>query len=78
MANTIVDFWKMVWRENSSAIVMITKLKERKEKCSEYMPTGCSESHSYEQFEIKVKNVRNADHYTVRMVSLQKHGVTEA
>ncbi|XP_039256903.2 uncharacterized protein LOC120333631 [Styela clava] len=71
MANTIVDFWKMIWREKSTAIVMITKLKEKREKCSEYMPLKPSEKRTYENFEIEVKNVRSADHYTVRTIEVR-------
>jgi len=29
MANTVNDFWAMVWQEKSPAIVMITKLTEQ-------------------------------------------------
>ena len=29
MANTVQDFWEMVWQEQSAIIVMITKLKEK-------------------------------------------------
>ena len=31
MTNTMGDFWRMIWQEQTSSIVMITKLKERKE-----------------------------------------------
>lgn len=31
MANTIEDFWRMIWQEQARSVVMITKLKERKE-----------------------------------------------
>ena len=31
MLNTVGDFWEMVWQEESSVIVMITELKEKKE-----------------------------------------------
>ncbi|CAP23994.2 Protein CBR-PTP-2 [Caenorhabditis briggsae] len=37
--STIVDFWKMVWQENSRVIVMPTMENERKEKCARYWPT---------------------------------------
>lgn len=29
MPHTVNDFWLMVWKERSSIIVMITKLKEK-------------------------------------------------
>lgn len=31
MINTVNDFWQMAWQEDSPAIVMITKLKEKNE-----------------------------------------------
>ncbi|XP_026807619.1 tyrosine-protein phosphatase non-receptor type 11-like [Rhopalosiphum maidis] len=37
--NTVDDFWKMIWQEDSRIIVMITKLFEKsKEKCIKYWP----------------------------------------
>lgn len=36
---TIVDFWNMIWQENSRVIVMTTKEIERtKKKCEKYWP----------------------------------------
>ena len=35
----MIDFWRMVWQENSSIIVMTTKEMERgKVKCAQYWP----------------------------------------
>ena len=31
LANTIEDFWRMIWLEEVFSVVMLTKLKERKE-----------------------------------------------
>lgn len=39
MPNTIVDFWNMIWQENTRVIVMTTKEIERKKnKCAKYWP----------------------------------------
>lgn len=41
MVNTVNDFWKMAWQEESAAIVMITKLKEKNEvSFSTVLPGG--------------------------------------
>lgn len=39
LPNTIVDFWNMMWQENTRVIVMTTKEIERtKKKCEKYWP----------------------------------------
>lgn len=39
LPNTIVDFWNMIWQENTRVIVMTTKEIERtKKKCEKYWP----------------------------------------
>ncbi|XP_037822790.1 tyrosine-protein phosphatase corkscrew isoform X5 [Lucilia sericata] len=39
LANTITDFWNMIWQENTRVIVMTTKEYERgKNKCAKYWP----------------------------------------
>ena len=31
MTNTVTDFWRMIWQEQTASVIMITKLRERKE-----------------------------------------------
>ncbi|XP_031622968.1 tyrosine-protein phosphatase corkscrew isoform X2 [Contarinia nasturtii] len=39
LPNTIIDFWNMIWQENTRVIVMTTKELERgKTKCARYWP----------------------------------------
>lgn len=39
LPNTIIDFWSMIWQENTRVIVMTTKELERgKTKCARYWP----------------------------------------
>lgn len=47
LENTIVDFWDMVWQENSRVIAMPTMETERKEKCSRYWPTQIGAAQEY-------------------------------
>ncbi|XP_007430102.1 tyrosine-protein phosphatase non-receptor type 7 isoform X1 [Python bivittatus] len=68
MLNTVNDFWTMVWQEETPLIVMLTKLKERKEKCICYWPETEA---SYGPFTIQVQDICECDDYTIRSFSLQ-------
>uniref|UniRef100_A0A4W3K7M5 protein-tyrosine-phosphatase n=1 Tax=Callorhinchus milii TaxID=7868 RepID=A0A4W3K7M5_CALMI len=70
MINTVNDFWQMVWQEDSPAIVMITKLKEKNEKCVLYWP---EKRGIYGRVEVLVNCVDEWEHCTVRDLTL-KHG----
>ncbi|XP_075409342.1 receptor-type tyrosine-protein phosphatase R [Tenrec ecaudatus] len=73
MINTVNDFWQMVWQEDSPVIVMITKLKEKNEKCVLYWP---EKRGIYGKVEVLVLSVKECDHYTVRNLVLKQgsHG----
>uniref|UniRef100_H2Z9P4 protein-tyrosine-phosphatase n=1 Tax=Ciona savignyi TaxID=51511 RepID=H2Z9P4_CIOSA len=66
MANTIDDFWRMTWREAVTSVIMITKLRERKEKCSQYLPINVGESSTYDDITVTVDSLRQFEHFTVR------------
>ncbi|XP_063924249.1 receptor-type tyrosine-protein phosphatase epsilon-like isoform X4 [Zophobas morio] len=54
---TIKDFWRMIWQENVSVIIMATNFFEHKKRmCAEYWPQ--SESEVYEYGEITIKLLR--------------------
>ncbi|KAL6459732.1 hypothetical protein MHYP_G00314910 [Metynnis hypsauchen] len=71
MINTVNDFWQMAWQEDSPIIVMITKLKEKNEKCVLYWP---EKRGIYGKVEVLVNSVRECDHYTVRTLTLKQGG----
>ncbi|XP_036432931.1 receptor-type tyrosine-protein phosphatase R isoform X2 [Colossoma macropomum] len=71
MINTVNDFWQMAWQEDSPVIVMITKLKEKNEKCVLYWP---EKRGIYGKVEVLVSSVRECDHYTVRTLTLKQGG----
>ncbi|KAJ8386362.1 hypothetical protein AAFF_G00170670 [Aldrovandia affinis] len=60
MVNTVVDFWEMVWQEDSRIIVMITELKEKKEG-----------EGRFGRFNVSVASLKECDGYTVREFTLQ-------
>uniref|UniRef100_A0A3B3QM09 protein-tyrosine-phosphatase n=1 Tax=Paramormyrops kingsleyae TaxID=1676925 RepID=A0A3B3QM09_9TELE len=72
MINTVNDFWQMAWQESCPVIVMITKLKEKNEKCVLYWP---EKRGIYGKVEVLVDGVRESEHYTVRHLTLQSHSL---
>ncbi|XP_071358246.1 receptor-type tyrosine-protein phosphatase R [Trachinotus anak] len=68
MVNTVNDFWQMAWQEESPVIVMITKLKEKNEKCVLYWP---EKRGIYGKIEVLVNSVRECEHYTTRSLTLK-------
>lgn len=71
MINTVNDFWQMVWQEDCPVIVMITKLKEKNEKCVLYWP---EKRGIYGKVEVSVNNVKECDHYIIRTLNLKNGG----
>ncbi|KAM6986219.1 receptor-type tyrosine-protein phosphatase R [Aplochiton taeniatus] len=71
MINTVNDFWLMVWQEDCPVIVMITKLKEKNEKCVLYWPERRG---IYGRVEVLVDSIRECEHYTMRTLTLKHAG----
>ncbi|OCT88923.1 receptor-type tyrosine-protein phosphatase R [Xenopus laevis] len=69
MINTVNDFWQMVWQEDVPVIVMITKLKEKNEKCVLYWP---EKRGIYGGVEVLVNSVKECDYYTIRNLTLKQ------
>ncbi|KAM5249213.1 receptor-type tyrosine-protein phosphatase R isoform 4-T4 [Hipposideros larvatus] len=74
MINTVNDFWQMVWQEDSPVIVMITKLKEKNEKCVLYWP---EKRGIYGKVEVLVISVNECENYTVRNLVLKQGSHTQ-
>uniref|UniRef100_A0A671XZB1 protein-tyrosine-phosphatase n=1 Tax=Sparus aurata TaxID=8175 RepID=A0A671XZB1_SPAAU len=72
LQNTVVDFWKMVYQENTHVIVMTTKEVERgRNKCVRYWP----DLHDTKEFgKVLVKNVdeRPAQDYILRKLEVTR------
>ncbi|XP_055511302.1 tyrosine-protein phosphatase non-receptor type 11 isoform X1 [Leucoraja erinacea] len=74
LQNTVNDFWRMVFQENSRVIVMTTKEVERgKSKCVKYWPDEMSLK---EYGAMRVRNVREnpAHDYILRELKLSQVG----
>uniref|UniRef100_A0A671NK94 Receptor-type tyrosine-protein phosphatase alpha n=1 Tax=Sinocyclocheilus anshuiensis TaxID=1608454 RepID=A0A671NK94_9TELE len=70
---TVNDFWRMLWEQNTATIVMVTNLKERKEcKCAQYWPDqGCW---TYGNIRVSVEDMMVLVDYTIRKFCIQQVG----
>ncbi|KAG8438408.1 hypothetical protein GDO86_008910 [Hymenochirus boettgeri] len=66
--NTVGDFWKMIWQQRSTIIVMITNIEEVNEKCTEYWPETKG---IYEGIEVTISEVIRQNDYELRLISLK-------
>jgi protein tyrosine phosphatase len=73
MSHTIGDFWRMIWNERISCIVMITKLKERmKSKCEQYVPENEeAAAFEFEGIQINVNKVTCLVDYEIRQLTIK-------
>jgi len=70
LANTIVDFYRMIWQENVSILVMITRFFEKnKAKCERYLPD--SQSSHFGPFFVQVVSVSYHTDYEVRHLTIE-------
>ncbi|XP_061730649.1 receptor-type tyrosine-protein phosphatase alpha isoform X2 [Nerophis ophidion] len=70
---TVNDYWRMIWEQNTATIVMVTNLKERKEcKCAQYWPDqGCW---TYGNIRVSVEDAMVLVDYTIRKFCIQQVG----
>ncbi|XP_005736585.1 receptor-type tyrosine-protein phosphatase epsilon [Pundamilia nyererei] len=68
--DTVADFWRMIWEQKVSTVVMLTNLKERKEdKCYQYWPDqGCW---TYGNVRVAVDDFTVLVDYTIRKFCVQ-------
>ena len=65
LAETVEDFWRMLWEHNSTIVVMLTKQREMgREKCSQYWPSDRSQR--YQCFVVEPLAEYNMPQYLLR------------
>uniref|UniRef100_A0A673ITW7 Receptor-type tyrosine-protein phosphatase C n=1 Tax=Sinocyclocheilus rhinocerous TaxID=307959 RepID=A0A673ITW7_9TELE len=68
---TIGDFWRMVWEQKSSIIVMVTRCEEgNKIKCAQYWPSLDRETEIFEDFVVKIRSEEHCPDYIIRHLIL--------
>uniref|UniRef100_A0A7N8Y9M7 protein-tyrosine-phosphatase n=1 Tax=Mastacembelus armatus TaxID=205130 RepID=A0A7N8Y9M7_9TELE len=67
----VTDFWRMVWEQQSSIIVMVTRCEEgNRTKCAQYWPSPQRETEIFEEFIVKLSSENHCPDYTIRHLSL--------
>ncbi|KAM4548984.1 receptor-type tyrosine-protein phosphatase C isoform 2-T2 [Odontesthes bonariensis] len=68
---TVSDFWRMVWEQQSSIIVMVTRCEEgNRIKCAQYWPSRNRETEIFEEFIVKLTSENHYPDYIIRHLSL--------
>uniref|UniRef100_A0AAY5ENT8 Receptor-type tyrosine-protein phosphatase kappa n=1 Tax=Electrophorus electricus TaxID=8005 RepID=A0AAY5ENT8_ELEEL len=72
MQETVRDFWRMIWQENSASIVMVTNLVEvGRVKCVRYWP---DETEVYGDIKVTLVETEPLAEYVIRTFTVQKKG----
>uniref|UniRef100_A0A7N8XCB9 Receptor-type tyrosine-protein phosphatase F n=1 Tax=Mastacembelus armatus TaxID=205130 RepID=A0A7N8XCB9_9TELE len=76
LPETLSDFWRMVWEQRSSTIVMMTRLEEKSRvKCDQYWPSRGAET--YGMIQVTMLDTVELATYSVRTFALYKNGSSE-
>nr|XP_023418473.1 receptor-type tyrosine-protein phosphatase mu isoform X1 [Cavia porcellus] len=75
MQETISDFWRMVWHENTASIIMVTNLVEvGRVKCCKYWP---DDTEIYKDIKVTLIETELLAEYVIRTFAVEKRGVHE-
>lgn len=73
LPNTVIDFWRMMWEQNSRLAVMLTEYMENGvEKCYEYLPPSeiTDNKRTFGDFQIVLKKREQREKYAISSVQL--------
>ncbi|TRZ01855.1 hypothetical protein DNTS_017247, partial [Danionella cerebrum] len=75
MQETVFDFWRMVWQENTATIVMVTNLVEvGRVKCCKYWP---DDTEIYRDMKVTLIETQLLSEYVIRTFAVEKRGAHE-
>ncbi|XP_063307626.1 receptor-type tyrosine-protein phosphatase mu isoform X10 [Pelobates fuscus] len=75
MQETVYDFWRMVWHENTASIVMVTNLVEvGRVKCCKYWP---DDTEIYKDIKVTLIETELLAEYVIRTFAVEKRGIHE-
>ncbi|CAH8656300.1 unnamed protein product [Schistosoma haematobium] len=75
---TFSDFWRMIWEQRVSIIVMMTRLEERSRvKCDQYWPSRGPESFASGLLLVKPVDTIELAYYTIRTFHLTARGIED-
>ncbi|XP_046552763.1 receptor-type tyrosine-protein phosphatase mu-like isoform X2 [Haliotis rubra] len=73
--DTVTDFWRMVWQEDVTQIVMLTRLMElNKKKSAKYWPDA-TKTETYGNIRVNNKDITTRADYTISTFLVQCSGV---
>uniref|UniRef100_A0A4X1SQD4 protein-tyrosine-phosphatase n=1 Tax=Sus scrofa TaxID=9823 RepID=A0A4X1SQD4_PIG len=68
---TIDDFWRMIWEQKATVIVMVTRCEEgNKNKCAEYWPSMEEGSHAYGDVIVEVNEHKRCPDYIIQKLTI--------
>ncbi|KAL7018855.1 hypothetical protein ACKWTF_010930 [Chironomus riparius] len=74
LENTVGDFWRMIWEQNSKVIVMVTDLTENGvERCAEYIPASIvlDNTITFGDFQVTLKSREVKGKYAVSQLHVK-------
>ncbi|XP_069823599.1 receptor-type tyrosine-protein phosphatase C [Dendropsophus ebraccatus] len=68
---TMNDFWRMIWEQKSTIIVMVTRCEEgNRNKCAQYWPSKEGETKSFGDVNVKISQEKFFPDYIIRKLHI--------
>ncbi|TWW58153.1 Receptor-type tyrosine-protein phosphatase C [Takifugu flavidus] len=68
---TVSNFWRMIWEQQTSIIVMVSRCEEgNRVKCAQYWPSEDRDTEIFEEFIVKLTSEDHYPDYIIRHLSL--------